>query len=85
MQRLGLSEAEIDDMVAFMESLTSPRFAALGRTEMAKQRARKNVRPERDTDAATGKKGDFGDLAPEPSPAKPAPFGVLVTKGTSYE
>ena len=85
MQRLGLSEAEIDDMVAFMESLTSPRFAALGRTEMAKQRAKKNVRPERDTEAAMGKKGDLGDLAPEPSPAKPASFGVLVTKGTSYE
>jgi cytochrome c peroxidase len=85
MQRLGLTEAEIDDMVAFMESLTSPRFAALGRTEMAKQRAKKNVRPERDTDTAMGRKGNLGDLAPEPNPAKPASFGVLVTKGTSYE
>jgi cytochrome c peroxidase len=85
MQRLGLTEAEIDDMVAFMESLTSPRFAELGRKQMAAQRARKNVRPERDTATAMGKKGNLGDLAPPPDPAKPAAFGVLVTQGTSYE
>jgi cytochrome c peroxidase len=85
MQRLGLTEAEIDDMVAFMESLTSPRFAELARKEMARQRARKNVRPERDTAVATGKKGHLGDLAPDPDPAKPAALGVLVRRGTSYE
>ena len=30
MQRLGLTEAEIDDMVAFMQALTSARFAGSG-------------------------------------------------------
>jgi cytochrome c peroxidase len=85
MQRLGLTEAEIDDMVAFMESLTSSRFAALAREEMARQRARKNVRPERETAVAMGKQGHLGDLAPAPDPARPAAFGVLVRGGTSYE
>jgi len=85
MQRLGLAETEIDDLVAFMESLTSPRFADVARQEMARQRARRNVRPERDTAVATGKKGDLGDLAPTPDAAKPAAFGVLVRKGTSYD
>jgi cytochrome c peroxidase len=85
MQRLGLTEAEIDDVVAFMESLTSTRFAALGKEAMAKQRAKKNVRPERDTATATGKKGHLGDIAPTPDPAKPAAFGELVRGGTTYE
>jgi len=84
MQRLGLTEAEIDDMVAFMASLTSPQFATLAQTEMRKQRARKHVRPERDTAAAMGKKGDLGDIAPPPDPANPAPFGVIVTHETAY-
>jgi cytochrome c peroxidase len=85
MQRLGLTEPEIDDMVAFMATLTSERFVALGKQEMAKQRARKTKRPERDTATAMGKKGHLGDLAPTPDANKPASFGVLVTKGTSYE
>jgi len=84
MQRLGLSEAEIDDMVAFMQSLTSARFAELAKQTMARQRERKTVRPERDTEAAMGKKGHLGDLAPTPDPAKPAALGVLVLGGTSY-
>jgi len=84
MQRLGLTEAEIDDMVAFMQSLTSARFAELAKQTMARQRERKTVRPERDTDAAMGKKGHLGDLAPTPDPAKPAALGVLVLGGTSY-
>ena len=78
MQRLGLAEAEIDDMVAFLGTLTSTRFAALGKQEMAAQRARKNVRPERDTPAAMGQKGDLGDLAPNPARKNPADIGVLV-------
>jgi len=84
MQRLGLTEAEIDDMVAFMQSLTSARFAELAKQTMARQRERKTVRPERDTEAAMGKKGHLGDLAPTPDPAKPAALGVLVLGGTSY-
>ena len=85
MQRLGLTEAEIDDMVSFMGSLTSAKFAAFGKQEMTRQQAQKTVRPERDTAVATGKKGDLGDLAPTPDAAKPAAFGVLVRKGTSYD
>jgi len=85
MQRLGLTEAEIDDLVSFMGSLTSAKFAAFGKQELALQQAKKTVRPERDTAVATGKKGDLGDLAPTPDAAKPAAFGVLVRKGTSYD
>jgi cytochrome c peroxidase len=84
MQRLGLTEAEIDDVVAFMGTLTSDRFAELGKRELARQRGRKNVRPERDTETALGRKGHLGDLAPEPDPAAAAAFGVLVLEGTSY-
>jgi cytochrome c peroxidase len=90
MQRLGLSEAEIDDLVAFMTTLTSARFTAVAKTELQKQRARKNVRPERETAVALGKNvplgpGDRGDVAPPADPAKPASFGVLVIQGTSYD
>jgi cytochrome c peroxidase len=85
MQRLGLTEPQIDDLVAFMEALTSSNIAAFGKQEMAKQRAKKNVRPERDVDVAMGRKGDLGDIAPDPDPAAPAAFGVLVLQGTSYE
>ena len=77
MQRLGLSEAEIDDMVAFLETLTSPEFAAFGKEEMAKQRAKKNVRPERDTEVAMGKKGNVGDIAPSPDLTNPVQIGVM--------
>jgi cytochrome c peroxidase len=66
MQRLGLTEPEIDDLVAFMFALTSNDFAALEKKELAKQQARKSKRPERDTAVALGKKGNVGDLAPNP-------------------
>src|SRR5437764_11940857 len=85
MQRLGRTEAESDDMASLLASLTSAKLAEFGKQEMARQQARKNVRPERDTAVATGKKGDLGDLAPTPDRAKPAAFGVLVRKGTSYD
>src|SRR5437764_783926 len=85
MQRLGLTEAEIDDLVAFLESLTPTKFAARAKQEIARQRARKSVRPERETAVAMGKQGHLGDLAPTPDPARPAAFGVLVRGGTSYE
>ncbi|WNG37043.1 cytochrome-c peroxidase [Archangium violaceum] len=67
MQRLGLTEPEIDDLVAFMFALTADDFSALEKQELARQRARKNTRPERDTAAALGKKGNLGDLAPNPN------------------
>ena len=51
---LGLSERDIDDLVAFMASLTSPEYAALGRTELLRQRAQARLqRPQRDTQRAT--------------------------------
>ncbi len=85
MQRLGLTEPEIDDMVAFMAALTSEKLAAFGKKELARQRGLKGTRPQRDTAVAMGKKGDLGDLAPTPDPAHPASFGVLVLRGTSYD
>lgn len=80
MQRLGLSEPEIDDLVAFMATLTSTKFAAYGRSELARMIGLKNTRPQRDTAAAMGKKGDLGDIAPTPdikvkSPATNGVFG----------
>src|SRR5439155_25238283 len=62
MKRLGLTEAEIDDMVSFMASLMSAKLGEFGKQEMARQQARKNVWPERATTAGTGKEGDPGDL-----------------------
>ena len=67
MQRLGLTEAEIDDLVAFLFALTddrSRRFSkngagAAARPEEQAPRARHRV--------AMGKKGDLGDLAPTPT------------------
>ena len=77
MQRLGLTEPEIDDMVAFLATLTSAQSAAFGKQEMARQRARKNVRPERDTEVAMGRKGNLGDIAPNPTLKNPAEIGLL--------
>jgi cytochrome c peroxidase len=81
MQRLGLTEPEIDDLVGFMATLTSDKFAALGRREMARMTEQKGKRPERNVDVAMGKKGNFGDLAPTPdlkvkNPADMGWFGV---------
>ncbi|MBK7859325.1 MAG: cytochrome-c peroxidase [Archangiaceae bacterium] len=76
MQRLGLTEAEIDDLVAFLFSLTSDTFAAVQKSELAKQKALKGKRPERDTDSATGKKNDLGDVGPTPDFAKKDPSNL---------
>ena len=70
---LGLSEQEIDDLAAFLKSLTSPRYADAAEHEYAAQLARsKTDRPQRDVDAAIGLKGrndpnlsgPFGDIGP---------------------
>jgi cytochrome c peroxidase len=76
MQRLGLSEAEIDDLVAFLFSLTSDDLHALEKKELARQRSKKTVRPERDTALALGKKGHVGDVAPNPDLKNPAEMGL---------
>ena len=77
MQRLGLSEAEIDDLVTFLFTLTDKKFAALGAKELARQTKQKTTRPQRDTQTAFGQKGHLGDLAPNPDARKsPASIGV---------
>ncbi len=65
-QPLALTEPEIDDVVAFLASLTSPQYKALGDQEYARQLARSKVsRPQRDTARAFG---------PKPVQPKPPPF-----------
>lgn len=54
---LALTEPEIDDVVAFLASLTSPQYKTLGDREYARQRALSKVnRPQRDTARAFGPK-----------------------------
>jgi cytochrome c peroxidase len=76
MQRLGLTEGEIDDVVAFLFTLTDDRFGAFNKQELARQSALKTTRPERDLDAVAGRKGNLGDLAPNPDLQNPARIGV---------
>jgi len=67
--------------VAFLASLTSDRFAALGKKELARQRALRGKRPQRDTAAALGQKaqkglvGPFGDAVPPQTLRDPATIG----------
>jgi cytochrome c peroxidase len=57
MQPLALSESEIDDLVAFLASLTSPQYKEVGDQEYARQLATSKVnRPQRDTERAFGPK-----------------------------
>jgi cytochrome c peroxidase len=65
-QPLALTEDEIDDLVAFMASLTSPDYRDQGVAEIARQRALSRTdRPQRDTVRA------FGPKLPEPKPPSP--------------
>src|SRR5277367_2803537 len=58
---LGLTEAEEDDLIAFLATLTSPEYADAADHEYAAQLARsKTDRPQRDVDAAMGLKGRNG-------------------------
>jgi len=57
MQPLALSESEIDDVVAFLASLTSPQYKEVGDQEYARQLATSKVnRLQRDTERAFGPK-----------------------------
>src|ERR1700726_321851 len=57
MQPLALAEHEIDDVVAFLASLTSPQYKDVGNQEYARQLALSKVsRPQRDTARAFGSK-----------------------------
>jgi cytochrome c peroxidase len=56
-QPLALTENDIDDLVAFMASLTSPNYKEQGASELARQRAlSRTTRPQRDTARAFGPK-----------------------------
>jgi cytochrome c peroxidase len=64
MQPLALSESEIDDIVAFLATLTSAQYQDLGTKELARQRAASRInRPQRDTSRAFGPK----PVQPKPS------------------
>lgn len=76
MQRLALSEAEIDDLVAFLFVLTDDRFAEFNKTELARQTSLKTNRPQRETDVAEGRKGDLGDVGTNPDLRNPASIGA---------
>jgi cytochrome c peroxidase len=77
MQRLALSENEIDDMVAFLFTLTDDRFADFNKQEIERQTALKNNRPQRETDVAEGRKGDLGDAPINPDLRNPATIGAF--------
>jgi cytochrome c peroxidase len=54
-QPLALTERDIDDLVVFLASLTSPEYAELGARELARQRTlSRTSRPQRDTRRAFG-------------------------------
>ena len=64
-QPLALTEGDIDDLVAFMASLTSSNYKEQGATELARQRViSRTTRPQRDTTRA------FGPKPPLPAPPK---------------
>jgi cytochrome c peroxidase len=56
-QPLALTERDIDDLVAFLASLTSPEYRDLGAQELERQRTlSRTTRPQRDTKRAFGPK-----------------------------
>jgi len=65
-QPLALTEGDIDDLVAFLASLTSADYAEQGVKELARQRElSRTTRPQRDTARA------FGPKPPRPEPRRP--------------
>ena len=65
-QPLAMTEGEIDDVVAFLASLTSADYAEPGQKELARQREiSRKTRPQRDTARA------FGPKPPRPKPPPP--------------
>ena len=65
-QPLALTEGDIDDLVAFLASLTSPDYKDQGVIELARQRALSRTnRPQRDTARA------FGPKSARPKPPSP--------------
>ena len=65
-QPLGLTESDIDDLVAFLAALTSADYKEQGVKELARQRElSRTTRPQRDTARA------FGPKPPQPKPPTP--------------
>ena len=65
-QPLALTEGDIDDLVAFLASLTSPDYKDFGMAELGRQRElSRSSRPQRDTARA------FGPKPPKPKPPSP--------------
>ena len=65
-QPLALTDGDIDDLVAFLASLTSADYKAQGDKELARQRELSlTKRPQRDTTRA------FGPKPPRPKPPRP--------------
>jgi cytochrome c peroxidase len=63
-QPLALTEGDIDDIVAFVASLTSPDYHDQGAVELARQRElSRSSRPQRDTARA------FAPIPPRPKPS----------------
>jgi cytochrome c peroxidase len=70
-QPLGLSDRDIDDIVAFLASLTSAQYRKRGVQEFARQREiARASRPERDTAQAFGPKPALPDSAMACMPAR---------------
>jgi cytochrome c peroxidase len=77
-QRLGLTEAEIDDLVAFLFTLTDDRYADFNKAEQARQAAGKATRPQRDLDIVQGGKMGYGDPgSTAPDKRNPATIGAF--------
>ena len=80
---LGLTEAEEDDLIAFLATLTSPEYADAAKQEYDLQFKRSRTdRPQRDEAAANGDKGrgpglagPFGDIGPQQNLENPALVG----------
>jgi cytochrome c peroxidase len=80
---LGLTEAEEDDLVAFLATLTSPEYAEAAKQEYDLQFKRSRTdRPQRDEAASNGDKGrgpgltgPFGDIGPAQDLENPALLG----------
>jgi cytochrome c peroxidase len=80
---LGLTEAQEDDLIAFLTALTSPEYEKAAKEEYDLQFKRSRTdRPQRDTAAANGEKGrgpglagPFGDIGPEQTEEDPALLG----------
>ncbi|HTZ99318.1 MAG TPA: cytochrome c peroxidase [Candidatus Aquilonibacter sp.] len=75
MQPLALSEAEIDDVIAFLAALTSPEYKEQAAKELERQRAiAATSRPQRDTARA------FGPKHEQPKPDRSCGAGQAAPK-----